>query len=192
MKYLFLAFLLLSACATYEVTPGGRAIRTESEYFKVVDENSQQKTVYQGLYNLLDIQATALKSSVLEAQLDQFTRIYQWDEKKFLEEKGKNEARLNKQAEFFLAFYTPDRKSDDLNKPNTLWRVFLDVGGKRYDATITKIKTGTPELISIYPSFNRFYTPYQLTFNVPMKAIEGQPMKLTVTGSVGYAVLNYP
>lgn len=191
MRYFILLFLALSACATYEVTPGGRAIRTESEYFKVIDENSAQDTVYSGLYNLLDIHGTELNSKVLEAQMDQLTRIYQWDDKKFLEEKAKNEGRLNKDAEFFLGFYTPDRKSDDLNKSNTQWRIFLDVAGKRYQGNITKIKVAAPELMSLYPLHNRFYTPYSVTFGVPMKSIEGQPMKFTVTGAVGSAVLNF-
>lgn len=183
--------LFLSACASYEVTPAGRAIRTESEYFNVIDQNSDQVTRYSGLYNLLDVQSTALTSKVFEAQMDQLTRIYQWDDKKYLEEKSKNEARVNKEAEFFVAFYTPERKSDDLNKPNTQWRLFLDVAGKRYDGTVTKIKIAAPELLSLYPSFNRFYTPYSVVFNVPMKTIESQPMKLTITGSVGSAVLNF-
>ncbi|MDG0815599.1 hypothetical protein [Bdellovibrio svalbardensis] len=191
MKYLFALCLCLTACASYEVTPGGRAIRTESEYFNVIDQNSDQQIKYSGLYNLLDVQGTALNSKVMEAQMDQLTRIYQWDDKKYLEEKSKFEGRLNKETEFFVAFYTPERKSDDLNKPNTQWRLFLDVAGKRYEGKVAKIKTASPELISLYPSFNRFYTPYSVTFNVPMKSIESLPMKLTVTGSVGSAALDF-
>ncbi|QDK38919.1 hypothetical protein [Bdellovibrio sp. NC01] len=193
MRYLAALLLLtLSACATYEVTPAGRAILTENQYFEIVDQNSDQVTRYSGLYNLLDVQGTALTSKVLLAQMDQLTRIYQWDENKFKEEKAKNEGRVNKEAEFFLAFYTPERKSDDLNKPNTQWRIFLDVDGKRYDGKITKIKIAFPELVSLYPSFNRFYTPYSVVFNVPMRLVENKPMKMTITGSVGSAVLNFP
>lgn len=195
MRSLFVLYpflcLCLAACATYETTPSGRNIRTESEYFNVIDQNSDKVTRYSGLYNLLDAQGTILNSKVLEAQMDQLTRIYQWDDKKFLEEKSKNEGRLNKEAEFFLAFYTPERKSDDLNRPNTQWRLFLDVGGKRYEGKVTKIKTALPELISLYPSFNRFYTPYSVIFNVPMKSIEASPLKMTITGSVGSAILNF-
>lgn len=193
MRYLAALLLLaLSACATYEVTPAGRAILTENEYYKVIDENSDQTTRYSGLYNLLDVQTTALTSKVLLAQMDQLTRIYLWDETKYKEEKAKNEARVNKEAEFFLAFYTPERKSDDLNKPNTQWRIFLDVAGRRFEGKVSKIKIAFPELVSLYPSFNRFYTPYSVVFNIPMKTIEDQPMKMTITGSVGSAVLNIP
>lgn len=190
MKYLIaLSLLALSACATYEVTPGGRTIRTESEYFKEIDAHSDQLTRYSGLYNLLDMQATVLNSKVREAQMDQLTRIYQWDEKKYQEEKAKNQASLNSETQIFLGFYTPERKSDNLDKPSNQWRVFMDVGGKRYDGKVTKIRVATPELTSLYPSYNRFYTPYTVTFNVPMKSIEDQPLKITVTGAVGSGVL---
>lgn len=191
MKYLIVLSLFLSACATYETTPGGRKILSENEYFNVIDENTDKATRYSGIYNLLDIQGTMLNSKVLSAQMDQLTRIYQWDDKKFLEEKSKNESRLNKESELFLAFYTPERKSDDLSKSNTQWRVFLDVAGKRLEGKVTKIKIAAPELISLYPSYNRFYTPYSVIFNTPMRSIEGQAMKITVTGAVGSASINF-
>lgn len=193
MRYLFVALfsILMAACAGYEVTPSGRPILTENRYYKVIDDYSDQTSRYSGLYNLLDIQGTILNSKVLDAQEDQLSRIYLWDDKKAVEEKAKHELRLKKESELFLAFYSPERKSDDLNKNNSQWRIFLDVDGKRYEGKISKVKATGPELLSIYPNFNRFYTPYSVVFNVPMKNIESHEMKMTITGSVGSAVLNF-
>lgn len=193
MKHLFAFFIpiLVSACATYETTPSGRSIRTESAYYSVVDEYSDQNSLYSGLYNILDIQGTVLNSKVIDAQEDQLNRMYLWDDKKIQETKSKDSVRLRREAELFLAFYSPERKSDDLNKTTSQWHIFLDVGGKRYEGKISKIKGLTPELTSLYPGFNRFYTPYSVVFNVPMKSIENHPMKMTLTGSVGSTVLNF-
>jgi hypothetical protein len=193
IQYLFIFILagLTSSCASYEVSPSGRPIRTENEYFKVVDEYSDQASRFSGLYNLLDIQGTLLNSKVMDAQEDQLNRIYLWDEKKVIEEKSKSELRLAKETEIFLSFYSPERKSDDLNRPNSQWRVFLDVGNNRYEGKISKVKATTSELSSIYPMYNRFYTPYAVVFSVPMKTIESQPIKMTLTGSVGSATLSF-
>lgn len=191
MKYILLLSFLLSACASYEVTPSGRALRTESEYFMTVDKYSDSTRRYSGLYNLIDMEATVLNSKVVADQLDQMTRLYLWDEKKFADEQVKAQERMGKETEVFLAFFTPDRKNDDASKPKTVWRVFLDVDGRRFEGKVVKLKTQISQLIALYPYHNRFYTPYQITFPVPIKTIETREMKMTVTGPVGSGILTF-
>jgi hypothetical protein len=191
MKYIFTFALILTGCASYEITPTGRALRTENQYFEIVEQNSDRTTKYSGLYNLLEMQGTILNSAVIEGQLDQLTRFYQWDDAKFEQEKSKRETKLSSETEFFLSFYTPERKNDDLQKDTSLWRTFLDVDGKRYQGKVTKIKSSLAELVSMYPTHNRFFTPYSLTFPVAVKSIEGKEMKVTITGPVGSGTLHF-
>lgn len=191
MKYILAFSLLLAGCASYEITPSGRAIRTEDQYFEIVDKNTDRTTKYSGLYNLLEMQAVQMNSELMDAQVDQLTRFYLWDEPKIQDEKIKRDARLSKETEFFLSFYTPNSKNDDLQKDTTLWKTFLDVDGRRYQGKVTKIKSALTELVSLYPTHNRFFTPYSLTFPVAMKSIEGKEMTVTVTGPVGSGTLHY-
>ncbi|WP_413577289.1 hypothetical protein ACLVWU_03280 [Bdellovibrio sp. HCB290] len=195
MKYIlalpFLLTLLLTGCASYEITDTGRALRTEDQYFEIVQKNSDRTTRYSGLYNVLEMQATLLSSEVLEAQLDQKTRIYLWDDNKFQTEKNLVAKRLSTETEFFLSFFTPEKKNDDLGTPKTLWKTFLDVEGRRYEGKVIRIKSALAELTSLYPTHNRFYTAYSLIFPVSEKSIEGKEMKITVTGPVGSGTLNF-
>lgn len=192
MKYLLtLSFLVLSSCASYEVSPSGRSIRTESEYFKIIDQHSDSTEKYSGLYNLLNIEATILNTKVLDAQTDQMTRLYLWDDVKANEDRAKNNERTSKETEVFMAFFTPDRKNDDAAKPKTVWRVFLDVDGRRFEGKVTKIKMQLSQLVALYPYHNRFYSPYQVIFPVPVKSIESRDIQMTVTGAVGSATLKF-
>jgi len=84
------------------------------------------------------------------------------------------------------------RKHDDFHKNQTLWKIFLDVDGKRHEGKTKKIKLLTEELQGIYQFHNRFSTPYSVVFPVPMKQIEAaKEVKITVTGPVGSATLEY-
>lgn len=188
---LLLSLLALTACTTYEISQSGRAIRTESEYFNVIEKYSDATEKYSGLYNLLNIEATLLNTKVLDAQTDQLTRLYLWDDKRASEERVKVNERTAKETEVFMAFFTPDRKNDDAAKPKTVWRVFLDVDGRRIEGKVTKIKLQLSQLIALYPYHNRFYSPYQVTFPVPVKAIENFDIQMTVTGAVGSATLKF-
>lgn len=196
MKLLFLIFVsaaafLTSGCATTEVTPTGVKVITQSEYERILEKNSQSSRRYQGFYNTLQVEATILNSTMTQAQLEQNARLFLWNREKMDEETKKAKERNDKQTDVFLSFYTPERKNDNLNKTQSNWKIFLDVDGKRYDGKVTKIKSILSEVQGLYPYHNRFSTPYTVTFPVPVKTIEGTPIRFTVTGSVDFVVLDY-
>lgn len=192
MKYLLVLTLFLAACAsTYEVTPAGRTLRTADEYTEVLTANSDKLRTYSGFYNVLDVEAVSVNSVVAQAYLEHNARLYQWTDAKFSEEKTKMEQRLSKQTEFFMSFFTPERKNDDLYKADTMWRIFLDVDGRRFEGKATRVKLPLAEIQAAYPFHNRFATPYMITFPVPMLSIEKKELKLTLTGAVGSGTLTF-
>ncbi|MBL7556102.1 MAG: hypothetical protein JNM24_09790 [Bdellovibrionaceae bacterium] len=165
---------------------------SESDYYDTVKKNSRHQQIYSGLYNSIDMTAAVINTEVSEAQVDQMARVFIWDENKYTQEKAAADGKLRKEAEFFVSFFTPERKHDDLNKNKTLWKIFLDVDGKRYEGKTTKIKLLTEELQSIYPFHNRFSTPYSIVFPIPMKNIEkANSLKLTITGPVGTSTVDF-
>lgn len=191
--FLFIIVVTFCSCSTTKdsISPSINLI-SESDYHQTISLYSKQKQIYSGLYNTMDLTVTILNSKVTDAQTDQHARIYIWDANKYTQEKVKVAERLSKEAEFFISFFTPDRKHDDLHKNQTLWKIFLDVDGKRHEGKTKKIKLLTEELQGIYAFHNRFSTPYSVVFPVPMKQIESaKEIKITITGPVGSATLEY-
>lgn len=192
MKYLFILFsLFLTACATHELTPSGKAIQTDRDYTPIIEKNTDRVRRYSGFYNTLDIEGTVLNSQVLSAQAHQNALLYQWDDNKLSQELNNVQTRMTKEAEIFLSFFTPDRKNDDLYKTTTIWKIFLDVDGKRYEGKAKKIRLPLAELEGLYPYYNRFYTPYSVTFPVTMQSIENRPLSVTITGTVGSGTMTF-
>jgi hypothetical protein len=95
-------------------------------------------------------------------------------------------------AKFLLRFYTPERDYDDLDKPKTIWKTYLDYGGSRFEGKVTKIKDKLVELQTLYPNMDRFSTAYEITFNVPMTTVEQGTSKVTLTSSLGTAEFSFP
>lgn len=183
------ACFVVFSCAT-PPQPGMEGnIINQSEYERVLDLNSKNIETYQGLYNTVNMSAALLRSQLSEAQLKQKARLYQWDNPHYQEEAQKRIESMKKQTEVFVSFYTPEKKHDDLHKNQTLWKIFLDAGGKRYEGKAQKVKLLTSEVQGLYPFHNRFATPYTITFPVPTSALEGKEAKLTITGSVGSAAV---
>lgn len=185
--------IFTSACTTTKDSIGSNInLISESDYQKVISENTRQKQIYSGLYNTMDLTATVLNSKVAAAQTDQMARLYIWDANKYTQEKVKADDKVTKETEFFVSFFTPERKHDDLHKNQTLWKIFLDAGGKRYEGKVKKIKLLTEEIQGMYSYHNRFSTPYSVVFPVASRDIENmKDIKLTITGPVGSATLEF-
>jgi hypothetical protein len=191
MRYFIALFLLLTSCASQEVTPIQNSMKSTQNYAEVIDQYSEKVRTYSGFYNTMDIEGTILNSNVAKAQLDMQASIYQWDQKKSADEKAKFENRLSQETELFLSFFTPDKKNDDLSKNKTIWRFFLDLNGHRYEGKVTKIKLPLSEIQSLYPYHNRFYTPYSIKFPVSIRSIESKPIEVTLTGAVSAGALTF-
>lgn len=192
-KIILLSLLsaLMWSCASHTVTPEGITVISAGEYERIVEKNTQNTEKYQGLYNTLNVTGTFLTTKMAQAQLEQSARLYLWNKEKFEKESRERMGTLEKKTQFFVSFFTPERKNDNLSKSKSIWKVFLDVGGKRYEGKVEKIKQLTAEIQSHYPYHTRWNTPYVITFDVPVRTVESLPADLTLTGSVDQAVLKF-
>lgn len=194
LKYILTLLLpfVFVGCATNSGTSlSGRPLISERQYSKIIEQNADHKRVYSGFYNALDVKAVLINNQVATAQLDQATRLYLWNDDKYLQEKAKLESRMATETEFFVSFFTPERKNDDLFKKESIWRVFLDSNGRRYEAKIEKVKLPFAEIVGMYPTHNRFTTPYRIVFPVPTAEVQAAASVLTFTSPLANAQLKF-
>lgn len=194
MKKILLALLstiVFSSCVTRLPTPQGIKEISTSEYETVVENKTKKTEVYDGFYNKLTVQATKLDAEMTESLMAYSAKLSQWNLEKYKEEKNKLIENHSTQTEFFMSFYTPERKHDDLSTKSTSWKVYLDVGGQRFEGKAIKVKSLFLDLEAIYPHHNRWSTPYMVSFPVATATTESQKMTITVTGPLATTQLNF-
>jgi hypothetical protein len=189
MGLLFLPFSF--ACKTKPGPDPRLDLVPTSRYMDTVDRYTDRAQAYSGLFNTLDIYATILNSRVLSHQTDQMARTFLWEKEKYDEEVIKMNQNLAQESRYFVSIYTPDRKYHDLNKTKNLWKIFLDVNGRRYEGSAKKMKMLQPEIQGIYHYHTVFSTPYIVTFPVPMIEVQKFNSKMTFTGPIGSASLDF-
>jgi hypothetical protein len=182
---------LITSCASRLPTQQGIPEVTVSNYEKAVIDKTKKTEVYDGLYNKLTVQATWLDSLVTEYSLSHSARLLQWQEPKYREERTKRVSKNAESSEFFVSFYTPERKYADLSSSRNLWKIYLDVNGQRYEGKASKIKQSLSEVQAMYAYHNRWSVPYIITFPVATSLIENKNASLVFTGTVGSAELKY-
>jgi hypothetical protein len=158
---------------------------------EVIEANSSGDSEFAGLYNTFELKATILNTPVREALVQRQAEYYQWDAAQVSTEREKATQENSAEAAVFISFSTPERRNDNLADKKSIWRIFLDVGGRRYVGQAKKDRRLIAELQALFPFHTRWNTPYLLSFPVGMSAIENQTMKLTVTGPLGSRVLEF-
>lgn len=181
---------VLAGCASTPENPHFRTL-SEGEIADAVESQTQNRKLYDGFMNTLDVSATLTTERVGRALLDQGARIYQWDESAYANEKSRTETQRAGETEVFLSFFVPERKWDDLAKAQTKWKIFLDANGRRFEGKAKLWKAQLVEVKSFYPHHTRWGTPYKVTFPVPTREVEFATAKLTLTGPVGTVSMEF-
>lgn len=164
----------------------------QGEYSAMISQHTQGTNQYSGFYQTFQADVTILTTEVESALIRQRASFKGWDQKQYQLEREKTVQEASAYSKFFLRFFTPDHDYDDLNKPKTIWKIYLEFGGSRFEGQIKKMANKVVEIQSLYPYMDRFSTPYEVTFNVPMTTVEQGAAKVILTSSLGTAEFNFP
>lgn len=169
------------------VEPIGR-----SEYASLIKRHTAKTDQYSGFYQTFQAELTMLTREVLNASLTQKAYFLQWDRRQFNSEREKIMQESNAYSTFFMRFFSPETDYDDFHKGKTIWKVYLEVSGSRFEGKVRKLVDKFVELQTLYPQLDRFSTPYEITFNVPMPTVENGGAKVILTSSLGHAEFVFP
>ena len=189
----WIAIPIFSGCASKPIQ-GLNVVAplSDSEFAAMVAKNTRKANEYKGFYQSFQADVTILTNELMAAALKQKGAFLQWDEKQYQAEREKSVQEAAAYSKFFLRFFTPEKDYDDLAKANTIWKIYLEYNGNRFEGKVKKLSDKLIELQTIYPHMDRFSTPYLITFNVPMSTVEMGQSKLVLSSSLGSAEFIFP
>lgn len=187
-KFLVIFTVLLTAIGC---TSTDNKLESNASYLQTVNKYSDRAEFYEGFTNIFQVQATFLNSEVMQAQLDKKNKAFGWESAKFFEEKRKSDEVLRYETTYFYSFFSPDKKINDLDRVGSLWKIFLEVNGRKFEAKISKFSGTKEELQLYYPYHNEFANAYKVTFQIPTADIERSETKLLLTGPIGSKALTF-
>jgi len=186
-----ICFSFFSACATRLPVAEGIKNVSGSEYEDIVRSKTQKVEVYDGLYNQLTVAATRLDGEMTEYSLAYSAKIMQWPLTKYTDEKNKAISKGTQSSDFFVSFYTPERKHNDLASSKSIWKIYMDIDGQRYEGKATKIKGQYSEVQAMYPEHSRWAVGYIVEFPIAAALSDKKPLVLTFTGPVTTTQLRF-
>ncbi|MCB0340694.1 MAG: hypothetical protein H6626_09015 [Pseudobdellovibrionaceae bacterium] len=155
-------------------------------YEQTIRTHSQEVKRYQGFYNQYEVGATLMDTRVTSSILERMAEFKKWSPSKLQEEIDRAKGDSHSNTKLFLSLYTPERQHNDLDKSKSMWEIYMEVDGRRYEGRVKKKSDlNLFELKSLYPYHTRWSKGYEVVFGVPFSAIEGHPIKVVLASSLG-------
>ena len=190
LKWLGLILISLLTLGCQTVVPAGPQVVqnvTEDRYIPIYKRYTQTVKEYSGFHNTYEARMTFQHSQLNTMRLRRKGHYLRWSLDRFQKEREKLFQEMSTEARGFLLFYTPEIEYDDLNKPNTIWKVYLEFDGQRYEGKAVKAKEKRIELQAQFPDIDAFSSSYFVTFPLPTSVVEDQAFTIILTSSVGTA-----
>lgn len=188
--------LALAGCATGHIPrvpgdppPAVSDAEAERNYQQVLEKFTAEQGVYDNLDTKVFFRATWLSPAFSSARVRREGMFKAWPTALLEQKLGDEEKRLADVTEFFFAVHANDYRFDDFEKPNTMWRFVMVIGGEEIaPVTIERLGRTNTEMRSYYSYMESFWVGYRVRF--PRK-VAGEKFSLKLASALGKAELPF-
>ncbi|MDO8426683.1 MAG: hypothetical protein Q7T24_04125, partial [Deltaproteobacteria bacterium] len=170
------------------------------EYQEVLKKWTRGKKIYEGLEARLYITATYKDPEFRKAYITRFVNSYELEEslKDALLVREMDQA--DRYNEFFFTAYTPDQKWNDFERPDSIWKLYLedDTGARLKPISVAKVDASDPLIREFFPYSDLWSSGYLVKFPKyseagaePIPSGETISLRLIVTGVLGKGELEW-
>jgi hypothetical protein len=192
LRVFFLTVLFAAAgCAGWGVP--GKVYKGE------LDRWTRSEEIYDGLNSIAFMHATYKTKSFREAYAGLYTEIYQLDERygaTLMERELDLSSMYN---EFFVSFFTTNEKWNDLDREDSIWRLYLvdSTGARVSPEAVTRLEA-TAVIREFFPYLDLWSAAYSVKFprrhleaSGVIPSQEAEYIRLIVTGVLGKGELEW-
>lgn len=166
------ALVIAAGCATS--TPVGSAPATRADAaprvgYPAYTEALERATRTGGVYDGLDLRvfgaATRQTLAFRRARVEAASRYLHLPEADTVARLEAERLEAGRYLDFFVGFYTVDRRWNDLGRRDSIWRIELDAGGATFlPLSVERIERPDANLVALYPYLTPFWVAYLVRF----------------------------
>lgn len=189
MKFYSIVFfgLLLTACSS-NLTK----IDQNLNYNQTISRYTKSDKQYSGLDNTYQVSVTYLGREMTDLKNRKLALVQQWTAQQIEKARYKANKNLGKTTNFTVLLYTPNGRQNDLKKGETsIWRTYLEVGGKKYLGTAEPSGLTVSQLKTLYPEMTNFSRAYRVYFPIPDDEVSSESITFVMASELGTSKFTY-
>ncbi|HET9552826.1 MAG TPA: hypothetical protein VFP50_07650 [Anaeromyxobacteraceae bacterium] len=196
-RALLLAALALAGCGAIQGVRSRLPPRAPQpgpdagEWGALRDGASRQAKLYDGFVHRATASATWLSPPVREAASRRLAEWQAWPPADLEAALAAGRADAAQGEEFVVAFYTADKKDNDLDARPSVWHVEIDDGAARAPAAAVTAERSDATLRQLFPYVGPFDTVYRIRIPWTGAPLAGRPFVLRIAGALGAMGLDF-
>ena len=167
--------------------------KDEGNWAEVRGAATRRAQLYDRFMHRATVTATYMSTEVREARNRRLESWLGWTEPELKRARDADRAETAKYEEFLVGFYTADRWANDLEAPNSVWRVSLRLeNGEELVSRDAEFMHSNTTLTGLYPYLSVFDTIYRVRFNrAPGEPLAGRRFELEFSSGMGKLTLTF-
>jgi hypothetical protein len=174
--------------AASDSAPAARSEEEESKYQVVLARYTQSRAVYDNFDTRMFVRATWQSPEFVEARArrEAHFRALPVPEEEAVVSKALEQGASS--TSFFMSVYVTDYRTDDFEKPNSMWRLVVvsNTGAEARPTSVIRLGRSMPEMRATYSYMEQFWVGYWVTFPK-----QSGPMTLRLASALGQADLPF-
>jgi hypothetical protein len=167
--------------------------RNEGPWATLRNGSTRRSIIYDQFQERAIATATYLSPVVREQRSRRMGEWLGWTDKELADRLASEAAEAAKYDDFLLAFFTPDRRANDLDARESVWRLAIRLDDKNEvvtrDATVVDLNA---TVTNLFPYISPFDTVYRVRFNkVPGASLSDRVFTLEIASALGRMELTY-
>jgi hypothetical protein len=149
--------------------------------------------LYDRFVHRATVTATYLGPKERDARVRRLAEWLGWTEQERVAQVKAEQAEEAKYDDFIVAFYSADRKANDLDARDSVWRLSLGLGaGDELVTHDVRVLDPNATLTRLFPYVSPFDTLYRIRFNrAPGAPLDGRTFKLAIASAIGRMELTF-
>lgn len=195
-----MAAATLAGCGLLQSSPDDGPTSSDPSYLRILERYSRKQSRYQGIQRRLIWAATLESCPFRLARAEAYARILRLtqDELAALQAREAHQSQLF--LEFFVGFFTEVLAWNDLDDPDSMWRIDLEISGERtlLPVAVERLQEVGPNVRALYPYLGYFSRGYRVRFrlgDLPDPGVllgEGGWLTLRVSSAIAHGELTWP
>lgn len=191
--------LFFAALLVFSLGCASKRALVRANYNDSLNRWTASKKVYEGLEARIFLGATYETLPFRKAYVERYAVDYEVEDSYKNELFSREKEQEEKYNEFLVAAYTPVEGWNDLDKRDSVWRLYLEdgTGSRVVPVSVTRLDSSDPRVREFFPYLDLWSVGYDVKFpkysetGAQMPSKDAKYLKIIVTGVLGTGELEW-
>lgn len=164
---------------------------SQKQNIRLLNKNTRTHKEYVGLHMSFQSHLVFINSKLKTNQVKLQSQYKNWSEQEANDKLNEMKSDTSNNSQFFLSFYSPNRKRNKLDQKASDWKIILKTSSSEIEGKVKYEDNISDHTKVFYPNIEHWGKAYKVTFPIATSQLENTPFEVVLMGPEGMASFKY-